>query len=150
LEGKGVKDCRLIASMSDGSLAIANKLSENPASTEIVKLVFDLLKNLRSSQDILKYSSKILALKKDFVFFMDTMITVLRDISVFGISGNIVFKDNVNGYQILSDSFNKTMIVKIIDKITQIPNKINFNCNMTAIVDQMLLDILEVKFLWQK
>ena len=49
-----------------------------------------------------------------------------------------------------SSRLTKLVIVKIIDKITQIPNKLNFNCNMTAIVDQMLLDILEVKFLWQK
>ena len=54
-----IKNASLIASMSDGSLAIANTLSHNPASVDIVDIVFDVLQNLKSSTDILRFSSKI-------------------------------------------------------------------------------------------
>lgn len=146
---KGVKNSNIISSMSDGSLSLANTLAENPSAVEIVNLTFDLLKNLRSSMDILKFSSRILSLKKDFPFFLDTVISVLRDISVFGVSDNIIFKDNRSDYESLVKVYNKNMILKIIEKINLIPCKLDFNCNMTGVVDQMLLDILEVKYLWQ-
>ena len=29
-------------------------------------------------------------------------------------------------------------------------NKVEFNCNIMGVVDKFLLDVLEVKFLWQK
>ena len=147
---KGVKNSSIISSMSDGSLAIANILSENPSAVEIVKLTFDVLKNLRSSTDVLKFSSRILALKKDFMFFLDTLVSVLRDICVFGVSKDLIFKDNIADYEILVKDYNKTMVLKIIEKISLIQCKLDFNCNMIGIVDQMLLDMLEVKYLWQK
>ena len=150
LEQKNVSNYKLIASMSDGCLSIANRLAGNPLSVEIVKLAFDVLKNLNSSQDVLKFSSKIIALKKDFIFFLDTIVTILRDICVFSSNGEVVFKENKSDYEVLSKIYNSKMIVKIVDELSNIPNKLNFNCNMTAIVDQMLLDILEVKFLWRE
>ena len=150
LSNKGITNSSLFASMSDGNLTLADKLSSNPASVEIVNIVFDILKNLKSSKDILKFSSKIISLKKDFDFLLDTMISILRDISVYGLTEQIIFKDRINDYQILSQVYTREMIAKIIEKLKDIPCKMDFNCNMTGIVDQMLLDILEVKFLWQK
>jgi len=149
LMDRGVKNSSIISSMSDGSLMIANTLSDNPSAVEIVGLVFDMLKNLKSSTDILRFSSRILSLKKDFSFFLDTMIAVLRDVSVFGVTDNIIFKDNRQDYAILSKLYNRKMISKIIERISLIPCKLDFNCNLTGVVDQMLLDILEVKYLWQ-
>lgn len=149
LKDKGVKNFGIISRMADGSLSLANTLSDNPCAVEIVNLAFDVLKNLKASTDILRFSSRILLLKKDFKFFLDTMISVLRDISVFGVSDNLIFNDNKSDYEILAKVYNKTMIIKIIEKISLIPYKLDFNCNLTGVVDQMLLDILEVKYLWQ-
>jgi len=150
LEDKKVKNSSLISSMAEGNLTIANKLSENSNAGEIVDIVFDVLKNLRSSADILKYSSKIMTLKKDFIFFLETIVSVLRDIAVFGKSDNIIFVDRKNDYEYLCKTYSKEMILKIIEKVCLIHNKLDFNCNLTGVIDQMLLDILEVKFLWQK
>ena len=150
LEDKRVENPSLITSMSEGNLTIANKLSDNVNSSVIVDLVFDLLKNLKSSIDILKLSSKILSLKKDFVFFLETLISVLRDISTYGKSDKIIFSDRKNEYDFLCKIYSKDMIVRIIERICLIYSKLEFNCNINGVVDQMLLDILEVKFLWQK
>ena len=150
LLSRSVSNARLVSNMSDGSLTIANKLSENPTSVEIVKIVFDVLKNLRSSTDVLKFSSKILSLKKDFNFFIDTMISAFRDISVYRVTDNLIFVDNKADYEVLTKIYNIEMTDKIISKLSEIPNKLSFNCNMTGVVDHMLLDILEVKFLCQK
>lgn len=150
LADKKVNNARLISEMSDGNLTTAMKLAENTQALDIVNLVFDTLLNLKSSSDILKYSSKILALKKDIPFFLDTFISVLRDISVSKSADLINFKDKSKDLQMLSNIYSKEAIFNIVEKVNNIYNKIEFNCNMTGLIDQMLLDILEVKFLCQK
>ena len=50
----------------------------------------------------------------------------------------------------LSKIYNSRMIEKITKEISKVYEKIEANCNMTAVIDQLLLNILEVKFLWQK
>ena len=145
-----VDNAKLISSMSSGNLGTAIKIAENKDSVSIINLCISLLQKLNSSKDILLYSSSILQLKKDIPFFLDTLITMLRDISIFGKEGNIYFQNFQNDYEALSKIYNSRMIEKIMKEINQVYEKIEANCNMTAVVDQLLLKILEVKFLWQK
>ena len=144
-----VDNSKLISSMSNGNLGTAIKIAENKDAISIINLSLSLLQNLNSSKDILLYSSKILQLKKDIPFFLDTLITMLRDISVFG-KGGIYFQNFQNEYDSLSKIYNSKMIEKIMKEINRVYQKIEANCNMTAVIDQLLLNILEVKFLWQK
>ena len=145
-----VDNAKLISSMSSGNLGTAIKIAENKDSVSIINLCISLLQKLNSSKDILLYSSSILQLKKDIPFFLDTLITMLRDISIFGKEGNIYFQNFQNDYEALSKIYNSRMIEKIMKEINQVYEKIEANCNMTAVIDQLLLKILEVKFLWQK
>ena len=145
-----VDNAKLISSMSSGNLGTAIKIAENKDSVSIINLCISLLQKLNSSKDILLYSSRILQLKKDIPFFFDTLITMLRDISIFGKEGNVYFQNFQNDYEALSKIYNSRMIEKIMKEINQVYEKIEANCNMTAVVDQLLLKILEVKFLWQK
>ena len=147
---KNVDNAKLISSMSSGNLGTAIKIAENKDSVSIINLCISLLQNLNSSKDILLFSSKILQLKKDIPFFLDTLITMLRDIAILGKEGNIYFQNFQNDYEALSKIYNSRMIEKIMKEINQVYEKIEANCNMTAVVDQLLLKILEVKFLWQK
>ena len=145
-----VDNAKLISSMSSGNLGTAIKIAENKDSVSIINLCISLLQKLNSSKDILLYSSSILQLKKDIPFFLDTLITMLRDISIFGKEGNIYFQNFQNDYEALSKIYNSRMIEKIMKEINRVYEKIEANCNMTAVIDQLLLKILEVKFLWQK
>ena len=150
LVDRKIDNAKLISSMSNGNLGTAIKIAENKDSVSIINLSLSLLQNLNSSKDILQYSSKILQLKKDIPFFLDTLITMLRDISVFGKGGNIYFQNFQKEYEALSKIYNSKMTEKITKNINQVYEKIEANCNMTAVIDQLLLNILEVKFLWQK
>ena len=78
LKSLNVSDAEILASMSGGNVSMALNLSKNSDPLNIVKLVIDTLLNLKSSSDIIKYSSNILSLKKDFPFFLDTMQLVLK------------------------------------------------------------------------
>lgn len=150
LKDKHVINSELVASMSDGLLTTAMKIAENKDADKILSLCLDLLKNFRSTKDLLNFSSKILALKQDIPFFLETLSSLLRDISVYGKSNNLYFKNLENEYKILSVNYAPIILEKIILKINEINKKTQFNCNMTGVIDQFLLDILEVKFLCQK
>lgn len=150
LKDKHVENYNIIASMSDGMLSTAIKIAENKDALKIMSLSLDVLKNLRSTKDLLPFSSKILALKQDIPFFMEIMSSMLRDLSVYGKTKNLYFKNLENDYKILGASYNPIVLEKLILKINEVYKKQEFNCNMTGVIDQFLLDILEVKFLCQK
>lgn len=147
---KKINNSDIISHMSDGNLTRALKIAENKDALSIINLAINTLLNLKSSKDVLYFSSQILALKKDIPFFLDTLTSILRDIIVYGKSDNIYFKNFAKQYEILSKMYTAKMIEIIVLKINEINVKMEFNCNMTAIVDKLLLDILEVRFLWQK
>lgn len=150
LVDKRIANAEIIAHMADGNLSTALKIAENKDALNIINLCMDVLCNLKSSKDILYFSSKILALKKDIPFFLDSMISILRDVAIFGRGGNIYFQNFAKNYEMISRVYTLEMIEKISLKINEINVKMEFNCNMTAVVDKLLLDILEVKFLCQK
>lgn len=150
LESIGVKDASSLSSISGGSIAIATRLANKGDAGKIVDLAIDTLSKLRSSSDVLKYSSQILALKKDFSFFLDTLVAIIRDISVSSNTQLINFKNRQNEIVALGNIYSSEALDKIIHKLMEIYNKLDFNCNITGVVDQMLLDILEVRFLCQK
>lgn len=150
LVDKKIDNAQLISCMADGNLTTALKIAENKDAINIINLCADMLINLKTSKDILVYSSRILALKKDIPFFLDTLISMLRDVVVSVSSENIYFKNLKSKYDMLSKIYSPLMVEKITKKINEIYLKMEFNCNMTGVVDQLLLDILEVKFLCQK
>ena len=126
------------------------KLIKNTNVGEIIALVFDILLNLKSSSDVLRFSSRIISLKKDFEFFIETFISILRDIISYRNKCDISFKNYKDYYEVLSKIYTNEMIEKIIKKICLIANKMEFNCNLTGVIDKFLLDVLEVKFLCQR
>ena len=150
LSGLKVSGGDIIAGMAGGNISQALKLIKNTNVKEIITVIYDILMNLKSSTDVLKFSSKILSLKKDIEFFVDTFITIVRDIVVFKNKGNLAFKGYVKYYEVLAKMYSNEMLEKIMKKVCEINNKLEFNCNLTGVIDKFLLDILEVKFLCQK
>lgn len=150
LTSTGIKNADSIVKVAGGNISTALKLSNSVDADKIIDLVFRTLTNLRSSADIIRFSSQITALKKDFLYFLDTMIRVLRDISVSGCRELINMQERTQEIISLSAVYSPVAVEKIVTKLSEIYTKLEFNCNLNGIVDQMLLDILEVKFLCQK
>lgn len=150
LESLNVNNADSVAKISGGNISIALKLSSSTDADKFVDLAFSTLMELKTSSDIIKFSSKICTLKKDFISFVDTLIMIIRDISVSEIDNLINFQDRKNDIKKLSNIYSKKACEEIVNRLCEIYNKMEFNCNLNGVVDQMLLDILEVKFLCQK
>lgn len=150
LKSQNIKNAESIAYVSNGNIDNCFKLSSSGTGDKIVDLAFETLLGLKSSADVLRYSSKIVALKKDFSFFVDTLISILRDSVVINKHEIITFIDKLSDVQKISKIYSAEAVGKIVTNLCEIYNKLEFNCNLVAVVDQMLLNILEVKFLCQK
>ena len=150
LSAQSIKNSDSIAKVAGGNISTALKLSSGTDADKIIDLVFRTLINLKTSADVIRFSSQITALKKDFAYFLDTMIMVLRDVAVSREKDLVSLQDRYQEIQQLSSLYLPLAIEKIVSKLNEIYIKLDFNCNMNAIVDQMLLDILEVRFLCQK
>jgi DNA polymerase-3 subunit delta' len=149
LKDKGVKDPESVAMVSGNKIYSALKIAGGNAG-KIVDLAIETLLYLRSSSDVLKFSSRIVSLKKDFVYFVDTLINIIRDVSVAECLSFVTLKNRSKEIVALSKAFSKNALLEISAKLCEIYKKLEFNCNLVGVVDQMLLDILEVKFLCQK
>ena len=150
LSAQGVKSPDSIAKVAGGNISTAMKLSTGTDADKIIDLVFRCLTNLKTSADVIRFSSQITALKKDFSYFIDTMTMVLRDVAVCREKELVSLVDRYQELQQLSTMYSPLAIEKIVTKLNEIYIKLDFNCNLNGVVDQMLLDILEVRFLCQK
>lgn len=150
LNAQGVKNAESIVKVAGGNIATALKLSGGTDTDKIIDLVFRTLINLKTSADVIRFSSQITALKKDFAYFLDTIIMVLRDVAVSRQIELVSLQDREQELRKLSAMYSPLAIEKIVTKLNEIYIKLDFNCNLNGIVDQMLLDILEVRFLCQK
>ena len=148
LKDIGCEHAELISNMAGGRLSTALKLAKNKDAENIVGLCFDVLLNLNASSDVLEFSSKILAYKKDIHFLLNTMIAVLRDIARN--DNGINFKNKSKYIEALSTRYSKLAIRQIVGIILDMFEKLDFNGNLNILVDNLLLKILEVKFLCQK
>lgn len=148
LESIHLENASLLAKICNGNLSTAMRLGQINGVGEIINLIFDMLKNLTSSGDILHYSNKILEWKKDITFFLNTLITVFRDICVVQ-NGTASFSHREDELRSLADSYSCQAIDMIVKNICSMFKKLEFNCNIVGVIDQMLLNILEVKFLCQ-
>ena len=150
LSTNNVQNAESIAMVSGRNIHTALKLASSGDVKNIIDLAFDVLQNLKSSADVLRFSSKIIALKKDFVYFVDTLISILRDVAIINNNELINYKDRIAQLKLISHTYTVNAIDAISSHLCEIYNKLEFNCNLVAVVDQMLLNILEVKFLCQK
>ncbi len=151
LTKRNVANAGLLASISGGSVARALRLSDGGGGIVIVTLVFELLQELKTSANVLYFSSKILALKKDGGFFLDTLLGIVRDMVVVGTNPNIVvYGDKIEQLTRLAGQYSPEVLHKVSLKICDAIMKLDANCNPVGVIDKLLLDILEIKFLCQK
>lgn len=147
LEEKKVLDANNIASISGGNLSTALTLSGSKDSSVIIDQVFDTLIGLNSSSDVLKYSSKIVTLKKNIPLFLSLVVRVLRDSLV-----DEKYRDFVGRtaeFLEIKRRYNAKCISKISSHISDMGLRLEFNCNINGLIDEMLLKILEVRYLCQ-
>lgn len=138
-------------SCGDGTVGKAKALysDDNLKTTE--DLVFDMLVNMNSSKDILKYSDRLVKEKIDTAQFLSVMSLTLRDM-LCGVENKTELAFNKDKAERLKSAkgFNRGAIIYALSAVEEAQKRSKFNTNQTMLTEGLFFKILEGKYKWQK
>ncbi len=142
---------RKAVSCGDGTISKAKNLYGSENLTKISSLVLDLLENMKSSRDVLKFSTKILNQKMDFSEFLSVLELYFRDLAVY-LSGksDLVLNKEIISSSLQAGGYTLSSCVYALTRIEEARERKKFNANATMLLEWLLFQILEGKYKWQK
>lgn len=133
----------------DGTVGKAKSLYGDESLKEVTNLALEVLTDMTSSKDVLKYSTKIA--KVDFSEFLSVLELLLRDILVI-LQGKEDLVSNKAHLTALKNApkFNTGSVLHALESVTETLKRKKFNVNATMLTEWLLFQILEGKYKWQK
>ncbi|MBQ3048062.1 MAG: hypothetical protein IJD48_03510 [Clostridia bacterium] len=146
------KNFKTILDFAGGSLEKALSFNDDSCFILAFDACMDALINMKDSKTMLKYSVPFSKDRKIFECALDIFEILFRDMLMIRFSKqNLVKNKNlISQISALALSFDADAIDKIIKRLYFIKQQMLFNCNYVFLVDNLLLYILEVKFLCNK
>ena len=135
----------------DGTLGQAVLNYSDEKLKEVSALIEEIIVDMKSSSDVLRFSTKITASKCDMDTFLSVFELKLRDMLVKaqgeeGLVGNLTALNRVKN----AENFSSGAIIFALESIGEAHRRRKFNVNATMLLEWLLLKILEGKYKWQK
>ena len=107
---------------------------------------------MKSSTELLKFSCLLSKNKEEFELSLKILENFFRDLLLIRLNKKDLVLNSfiIKNLDNISIDYNCDGIDKIIKKIYYIKKQLEFNCNYVLLCDNLLLYILEVKFLCKK
>lgn len=134
-------DIERVVKMVEGNLTAAIKFLENDHMIKLKDLCLEVINVFDRSDKVLHYSSLIQDVD-DLESFLNLLLDSFREV------GEAIVKKDTTCYNIAK--YNHKMIFEISKVIQNSIMKLKSNCNSSAIIDYLLLGILEVRYKCQK
>ena len=145
--GISKEKAQIYASCSNGNATFAEKLALDSQFTDFFESVINCLYEINGSRDVLKYSSLFSSKDFDKNEFFDIFSLFLRDVSMIlaGKSQFVVCKNVINKLKLVSSSLSLSAVTELIELCFESKKALLFNANSTAVVDEFLFKLAEVK-----
>ena len=144
----GEQNVDVISAASDGYLGKALELAEMKDFLPLFKTTLSLITRMGSSKEVLSYSKEVLKYKDNIVLVLELLGLLLEDL--LAIKANkmtqVRFKEYKNELENVSVHYSVRAICEIQNLLNKATKEFGFNGNVTVIVENLLLSILEVKF----
>lgn len=139
----------LLAVMCDGNVGEGIKLAQKGRGKEVFDIALSLICQMTSSKNLIVYSKKVLALKDDVFVLLKTFMLMLEDILFLKVDKpqNIRFTGAKESLMRVMDDYSVRAICEIRKLVDNALKEISFNGNTTLIVENLLLGVLEVKYI---
>lgn len=139
----------LACMLCEGYVGKADELSKNSNLNEIVDFAVSLVCDLKNSAQVLRFSKHFQELKGDidlilkiYSFCLEDMLKIKTEIKDYCLMKMFLPKiESVEG------EFSVQAICEILNLITFFRKKLEFNANLSVAIDNLLLKILEVKYI---
>lgn len=135
----------------DGTVGRAVALYGDEKLSDLTDLAVEVLVEMKSSREVLKFSTKIGSQKVDVGDFLSVLELLLRDMLAVK-SGREDLVKNKQAMEKLKTAvgFSAGAIVYALDKIGEAYKRKKFNATGSMLMEWLLFQILEGKFKWQK
>ena len=131
--------------LSGGRIGEVISRYESGTGEDVEDLVVDILRNIKTSRDVVKYSCKI---NKDNI--SDFIVILSKIISeVLSVKSNAMSLVNAKLEKIV-ENYSYGALVFILEKLRDAEKALAFNSNVTAVADGILFGIVEGKNKWLK
>ena len=149
LEAKGVEksNAEIYAGCSNGNGTFAEKLATDEGFVDFFNQVVMSFFEINGSRDVLKYSTIFNAKTVDKDEFFNIAMIIVRDVSMI-LSGEpefVVSKNVLPRLKLISSMLNLDATSTLIESCLKSKKKLAFNVNSTAVVDDFLFKLAEVK-----
>jgi DNA polymerase-3 subunit delta' len=137
----------IYASCASGNGTFAEKLATDDGFVGFFNNVVSAFFEINGSRDVLKFSNDFSAKNIDKNEFFDIAMVVARDVMMI-LSGKeefVLCKNIIPKLKVISSMLNLEFASKLIDACVESKKKLLFNVNSTAVIDDFLFKIAEVK-----
>lgn len=139
-----------IANISNGNLTTAIDYLTNAKKFESFSMAVDVLCNMKTSSQVLEYSYRIQKNKDYFQDFLQAILFNLSELNSLISVESVKNLTNKNRFSQVLNEYNFEIIGKISEIVIECNKKLQANCNIISVIENLLLKILEVKYLCRK
>ena len=139
----------LAIALSDGYIGFAQRYANMENLDEIFRATLDIVTTLKSSKDVLKYSKKLLSFEEEKELIFEILSVIFEDLLYLkcGKVNLVRLKQNVSELEQVSSEYTIEAITEIRKLMDKSILELNYNCNFNIVLENLILNILEVKYL---
>ena len=133
----------------DGYLGKTLSIMENPEFVDNYKNMLNVLKNLKKSEQIPHFNGYFSKNKQEFENSLVLICDFYRDILMIKLNCEQFVKNTnlLTDFKTIVAEYSEAALVTIIKNLNEVKQKMESNVNLVTLTDNMLLKILEVKYL---
>lgn len=137
----------IFASCASGNGTFAEKLATDDGFLDFFNNIVSCLYEINGSRDVLKYSNIFSAKTVDKDEFIDIVMLILRDVMMISSKKEeyVICKNLISKLKIISSTLSLDAIRVLIETCYAEKKKLAYNVNGTAVIDDFLFKLAEVK-----
>ncbi len=137
----------LVSVLSEGFIGQAEVLNKMENLPEFFRCVLSLVTKLKSSKELLIYSKALSVYSGHFELIIKTLSLIFEDILFVKVGMPLRFASFKSEIEGVSSDYSVKAITEIRKLIDRAVKEISYNCNFMLVMENLLLNILEVKYL---
>ncbi len=138
----------LLIELCEGNIGRAEKLSQMQNLDEIFQNTLNVIVKLKSSKDVLYYAKPLTEEYGNVDLIISILSMLIEDLLFIKIEGKCKhFKGAESQLQAVSGEYSIKALIEITKKIGQALKELSYNCNNVVVIENLLLNLLEEKYL---
>ena len=144
-------DAAVLSASCFGNVCEAEAMIFDKEYFRLYETVFEAFLQMRSSKDALRYIALLQDYRDRFEDCLEIMTSLFRDVLVVKTNPDfLLYKQRKNDILEISKAYSEEAALGCLELIRQANRKWKTSCNFNAVLDQLILGILEVKQLCRK